>query len=86
MHLFDLPLLCIRNLGEPLALQRVILLQLRGVARVQVARSVWVSHGDIVAAVWANISPPVGIQVFTGLLVYILAKGERKGKIRTFTC
>lgn len=60
-HLFDLPFLWIRNFGEPLALQGVVLLELRGLAQVQVARPVRVPHGYLLPSIWAYISPPVGV-------------------------
>lgn len=72
-YLFDLPLFRVRDLGEPLALQGVILLQLRSMAEVQVGRSVGVPHGDILPSFWAYVPPPVGVQVFSRLLVHILA-------------
>lgn len=59
--LFDLPLLRVRDFGEPLALQRVVLLQFGGVAQVQVARPVGVPHGDVIASFWAHIPSPVGV-------------------------
>lgn len=73
-HLFDLPLLWVRNFGEPLSLQGVVLLQLGGVAQVQVARPVRVPHRDLLTSVWAYVSPPVGVQVLSCLLVHILVK------------
>lgn len=75
-HLFDLPLLWVRNFGEPLSLQGVVLLHLGGVAQVQVARPVRVPHRDLLTSVWAYVSPPVGVQVLSCLLVHILAKGD----------
>lgn len=78
-HLFNLPLLCIGDLGEPLALQCVVLLHLGGVAKVQIARPVRVPHGDVLAAVWANVSPPVWVQVFSTLLVHVLLKNRKPG-------
>lgn len=72
--LFDLPLLWVRNLGEPLALQGIVLLQLGGVAKVEVARPVGVPHGDLIPSIWAHVPPPVGVQVFSCLLIHILVK------------
>lgn len=71
-HLLDLPLFWVGDLGEPLSLQRVVLLHLGTVAQVQVAGPVRVPHGDLLASVRAHVPPPVGIQVFSGLLVHIL--------------
>lgn len=78
--LFDLPLLRVRDFGEPLALQGVVLLQLGGVAKVQVTGSVGVPHGDVVAAFWAHISSPVGVKVLSCVLVHILAEKHMKKK------
>lgn len=80
-HLFDLPLLCVGDLGEPLALQRVVLLHLGGVAQVEVARPVRVPHGDVLAAVRPDVSPPVGVQVLSSLLVHVLLKSSQAGAV-----
>lgn len=50
------------------------MLQLRGVAKVQVAWPVRVPHGDLFPSVWAYVPPPVGVEVFSCLLVHILTK------------
>lgn len=80
-HLFDLPLLWVRNLGESLALQGVILIQLRGVAKIQVAWTVRVPHGDLLPSIWAYVSPPVGVQILTRLLVHILANKKSRRQL-----
>lgn len=77
-HLFDLPLLWVRNLGEPFALQGIILIQLRGVAEIQVAWTVRIPHGDFLPSIWAYVPPSVGVQVFTCLLVHILANKNKE--------
>ena len=77
-HLLDLPLLGVGDLGEPLALQSVVLLHLRDVAQVQVGGPVGVPHGDLLPAVGAHVPPPVGVQVLPGLLVYVLGRRNQR--------
>ena len=70
-YLFDLPLLGVRYLGQPLALQCVVL-QLRGVAQVEVGWAVGVPHDFLLLTIRALVPPPVGVQVLPCFLVYIL--------------
>ena len=69
-HLLDLPLLRVRDLGESLALQGVVLLQLGSVAQVEVGWPVRIPHGGLLLR--ACVPPPVRVQVLARLLVHVL--------------
>jgi hypothetical protein len=75
-YLVDLPLLKVRYLGQSLAFQCVIL-QLRGVAQVEVGWAVGVPHDFLLPTIRALVPPPVRVQVLPCFLVYILATKSR---------
>lgn len=81
-HLFDLPLLGVRDLCESLALQSVVLFHFGGVAKVQVGGSVRVPHGDLFSF-WTNVPPSVRVQIFSCVLIHILAKADKSIKVRS---